>query len=345
MFYNCRHLAYFITYKPTARLLSQLYFTKAASKILEIRPDTLAQILAWANIHFGSNVLVSETCQGMVIGSILERIGEDGQIVQAYNGNCPVRIILDQFSFKEERKNKQICGFSFESIEEIKDELDGKCFAQSENKQHEFSAAESNEEKGNSNNISSNSDNSLSNELKECNQKLGNETINPSLAEDSVDKDSDMADQCDTLLTQDDESIPCNKRFTKEKRIEEEIRAKEYLKSKNLDALIVATKFHPLAILLELMEFIKPSSPIVVYCQYKEPLMECYRYLRDASLAINVNLTETWLRELQVLPNRTHPGITMSARSGYLLRALKIQGPDVKETYDCEPKQKILKHD
>ena len=338
-------MAYFITYKPTARLLSQLYFTKAASKILEIRPDTLAQILAWSNIHFGSNVLVSETCQGMVIGSILERIGEEGQIVQAYNGNCPVRMILDQFSFKEERKARQICGFSFESIEEIKDELDGKCFAQSEKEHLEFSAGESNAKKENSNIIISNSNNSLSNELNKCNDKFVNEIMNPSLAEDSVDKDNDMADESETLLSPDDESIPCNKRYTKEKRMEEEIRAKEYLKSKNLDALIIATKFHPLAILLELIEFIKPSSPIVVYCQYKEPLMECYRYLRDASLAINVNLTETWLRELQVLPNRTHPGITMSARSGYLLRALKIQIPDIKETHDCEPKKKFLKHD
>lgn len=35
-------------------------------------------------------------------------------------------------------------------------------------------------------------------------------------------------------------------------------------------SLIVASKFHPTPLLLSLLEFVAPSRPFVVYCQYKE---------------------------------------------------------------------------
>lgn len=40
-----------------------------------LRYDTLAQILTLANIHAGSKVLVFETCSGLVLGSVMERMG------------------------------------------------------------------------------------------------------------------------------------------------------------------------------------------------------------------------------------------------------------------------------
>lgn len=312
----CRHLAYFITCKPTARLLSQLYFTKAATKVLEMRPDTLAQMLTWANIKNGSNVLLAETCQGLVLGSILERLGDKGQIVQAYPGNFPVRIILDQFNFPEEKKSKQICGFSLESLEEIK--------LSQGNDVVEITDPIEGEEKMDGLVVKE--------EIDEVEMSDKGETVKSDFETlDNAKEDSSFNNQ---------ENVPCNKYYTKEKREGEEKRALVYLKQKNLDALIIATKHHPLSLMLELLEYIKPSSPIIIYCQYKEPLMECYKYLRDESLAINVNLTETWFRDMQVLPNRTHPVITMSARSGYILRALKTKKENSEVVGDSEPAAK-----
>lgn len=40
-----------------------------------LRYDTLAQMLTLANIHAGSKVLVFETCAGLVLGSVMERMG------------------------------------------------------------------------------------------------------------------------------------------------------------------------------------------------------------------------------------------------------------------------------
>lgn len=40
-----------------------------------LRPDIVAHILTLANIHAHSNVIVMETCQGLLVGALLERMG------------------------------------------------------------------------------------------------------------------------------------------------------------------------------------------------------------------------------------------------------------------------------
>ncbi len=40
-----------------------------------LRYDTLAQILTLGNIHAGSKIIVFETCAGLVLGSVMERMG------------------------------------------------------------------------------------------------------------------------------------------------------------------------------------------------------------------------------------------------------------------------------
>lgn len=64
--------------------------------------------------------------------------------------------------------------------------------------------------------------------------------------------------------------------------------------------------------------------------------------IKDAGTAINLNLSETWLRyhqvsdiettklssldncAVQVLPERTHPTVNMSGGGGYLLTGIRI---------------------
>lgn len=40
-----------------------------------IRMDTLAQILTYGNVHAFTNVAVVDTCSGLVVGAVLERLG------------------------------------------------------------------------------------------------------------------------------------------------------------------------------------------------------------------------------------------------------------------------------
>lgn len=93
---------------------------------------------------------------------------------------------------------------------------------------------------------------------------------------------------------------------------------------RNLDCLIVACKFNPTPIVLSLINYVAPSRPVVVYSQYKEPLMDCYVFLKKSCGILNLRVSETWLREYQVLPNRTHPEINMSSSGGYLLVGITV---------------------
>jgi hypothetical protein len=46
--------------------------------------------------------------------------------------------------------------------------------------------------------------------------------------------------------------------------------------------------------------------------------------LWDGEHAVQLVLCDNWLREYQVLPNRTHPLVNMSCSGGYLLSGIKV---------------------
>lgn len=46
--------------------------------------DTLAQILTYGNVHAFTNVAVVDTCSGLVVGAILERLGGIVQMVTKF---------------------------------------------------------------------------------------------------------------------------------------------------------------------------------------------------------------------------------------------------------------------
>ena len=43
--------------------------------ISDLRLDTLSQILTMSNVRAHSRMMVVESCQGMVVGALLERMG------------------------------------------------------------------------------------------------------------------------------------------------------------------------------------------------------------------------------------------------------------------------------
>uniref|UniRef100_A0A3Q4HS23 tRNA (adenine(58)-N(1))-methyltransferase non-catalytic subunit TRM6 n=1 Tax=Neolamprologus brichardi TaxID=32507 RepID=A0A3Q4HS23_NEOBR len=85
--------------KPSCRILAMMYHGREPGKICHLRYDTLAQMLTLANIHAGSKVLVFETCAGLVLGSIMERMGGYGSVIQMYPGGGPVRAGVENFGF------------------------------------------------------------------------------------------------------------------------------------------------------------------------------------------------------------------------------------------------------
>uniref|UniRef100_A0A8C9RBB6 tRNA (adenine(58)-N(1))-methyltransferase non-catalytic subunit TRM6 n=1 Tax=Scleropages formosus TaxID=113540 RepID=A0A8C9RBB6_SCLFO len=294
--------------KPSTRILALMYHGREPGKICHLRYDTLAQMLTLGNIHAGSKVIVFETCAGLVLGAVMERMGGYGSVIQMYPGGGPTRAATDSFGFPEHFhrtlhefplcKVKALLAGTLSPDEEGKDSVDGPAaehldttagqLASSANEQRKERDAEDSSPEG-----------------------MESSSVEPE------DRDKEERERRKENKAQE-------KKVKMEEKRKKLSAAAALLQGRNADGLVVASRFHPCPVLLTLLRFVAPSRPFVVYCQYREPLIECYSKLREQGGVINLRLSETWLRHYQVLPNRTHPVLLMSGGGGYILSGTTI---------------------
>lgn len=70
----------FSTLEPTVFNSCEYWFNKDPAKIRHIRIDTLGQMMSLANVQPGGRYLVVDDTAGMVIATMLERIGGTSSI-------------------------------------------------------------------------------------------------------------------------------------------------------------------------------------------------------------------------------------------------------------------------
>ncbi|NXP41132.1 TRM6 methyltransferase, partial [Leiothrix lutea] len=292
--------------KPSTRILSTMYYAREPGKINHLRYDTLAQMLTLGNVHAGTKMIVMETCAGLVLGAVMERMGGYGSIIQLYPGGGPVRAATSCFGFPK-AFFEHLHEFPLSKVQSL---LCGAWSAEPE--ETPLLGEESNglgEEK-----------------QQEAEEEAAAETAMESSPAEEPDTVEEVSEEVECKENKEKE----NKENVREKQMKQWERRKKLkeaaalLREKNADGLIVASKFHPTPLLLSLLEFVAPSRPFVVYCQYKEPLLDCYTRLRERGGVINLKLSESWLRNYQVLPDRSHPKLTMSGGGGYLLSGITV---------------------
>ncbi|KAI3364424.1 hypothetical protein L3Q82_011216 [Scortum barcoo] len=310
--------------KPSCRILAMMYHGREPGKICHLRYDTLAQMLTLANIHAGSKVLVFETCAGLVLGSVMERMGGYGSVIQMYPGGGPVRAGVESFGFP----------------------------AQFHDMLHEFPICHVNAL------LAGTLDTSAKDPSADSVQSnIAAEEQNQPEAEQQGSPEESMETSGDADGSHDQEKEEKEKRRearAQEKKVKLEEKRKKLaaaaalLEGRNADGLVIASRFHPCPVLMGLLKFLSPSRPFVVYSQYKEPLIECYTKLKEQGGTVSLRLTDTWLRHYQVLPNRTHPLLLMSGGGGYLLSGTTVATADRSKQAGSqqaeEPAPKRLKH-
>ncbi|GAA5998371.1 tRNA 1-methyladenosine methyltransferase subunit GCD10 [Rhodotorula paludigena] len=90
----------FTPLEPTVHELAQYHFEKQPSRTRELRPDTLANMLAMANVRPGSKLLVVEDLGGMIVAAAVERMGGEGRIMVINDADSPPDLhLLDSFNF------------------------------------------------------------------------------------------------------------------------------------------------------------------------------------------------------------------------------------------------------
>ncbi|XP_019947189.2 tRNA (adenine(58)-N(1))-methyltransferase non-catalytic subunit TRM6 [Paralichthys olivaceus] len=287
--------------KPSCRILAMMYHGREPGKICHLRYDSLAQMLTLANIHAGSKVLVFETCAGLVLGSVMERMGGYGSVIQMYPGGGPVRAGVESFGFPahfhDTLHDFPICHVNALLAGTLDTAAKDPC---ADEKQSNMAAEEQNQPEA---------EPQGSPEERSMETSAGDDT-----AEDQEKKEREKRK----------EAKDQEKRVKLEEKRKKLAAAASLLEGRNADGLIIASRFHPCPLLMSLLKFLSPSRPFVVYSQYKEPLIECYTKLREQGGTVSLRLTDTWLRHYQVLPNRTHPQLLMSGGGGYLLSGTTV---------------------
>ncbi|XP_047429757.1 tRNA (adenine(58)-N(1))-methyltransferase non-catalytic subunit TRM6 [Mugil cephalus] len=288
--------------RPSCRILAMMYNGREPGKICHLRYDTLAQMLTLANVHAGSKVLVFETCAGLVLGSVMERMGGYGSVIQMYPGGGPVRAGVESFGFPSH----------------FHDML------------HEFPICHVNPLLAGTLDATAKDSDA---DQKKLNVAAEEEQNQPGAEQQGSPEEDSMDTNAGDDAEQDQEKMEREKRKeakAQERKLKLEEKQKKLaatatlLEGRNADGLVIASRFHPCPVLLGLLKFLSPSRPFVVYSQYKEALIECYTKLKERGGTVNLKITDTWLRHYQVLPNRTHPVLMMSGGGGYLLSGTTV---------------------
>lgn len=331
-----KHVAVFQVLKPNSRTLHELYYGRGPTKICNLRLDSMSQILTHSNVRSGSRLMVVESCNGLLLGAMLERMAGCGALVHLYTGSAPSRQALtDGFHFHDDILSC-LHSFPLELVSRLRRPMSQCC-----------TVLDPSAELGCVNRDSVDAAvNDLPPESSSCDMecsKLGDECVTHSEPVDdcsitmnsaSNNESVDMTD-CKTVTSQcqSDVAHPWTRKrkyddIEREKRrahrLQQISEAQAIIEGADMDGLIVATKLYPTPIVCRLLCFVKPSRPVVVFSPYKEPLIDCYTKLRETGRVVLMSLSETWLRNYQILPNRTHPGINMSGSGGFLLTATVV---------------------
>lgn len=99
-----------------------------------------------------------------------------------------------------------------------------------------------------------------------------------------------------------------------------------FLNSNKFDGLIVVCREEPTKVVKILLPYLSLSRPFVIYSAYREMLVTMCAEFKMRKDVVYLRLTDSFMRCYQVLPNRTHPDVTMDDGGGYLLSGLFVEG-------------------
>jgi tRNA (adenine-N(1)-)-methyltransferase non-catalytic subunit len=269
----------FTPVRPTISTITEYFFNKNPDKIRNLRVDTLSQLLSLANVHANSKLLVIDDTQGLIVASVLERMGGYGQLVALHEGDNHNYDILRYMNYPKSVQNVlQTVPFAMLDPETP----DGK-------RVYLFALL-----------------------LIVC-MSL---TISTFL--DPFDILTD--EQYDNLEDDDHRRAYLRRKTAWGKKV----KSRQLLHEGDFDGLIISSALQPETVLKELMKYVCGSRPVVIYSFNKEVLLHAAYWMRRSNDFLNSELTESSLREYQVLPGRMHPNMNMSCGGGYLLSALRV---------------------
>lgn len=284
--------------KPTLLHINEMLYSR--DKIGGMRIDMLAQILTLSNVQSGSKCLVLDHNLGIMTAAVMSRIlplGTCIQLIPDLEYIQTTRRTLSMLNIGPEESRDSLLSISIRDLYKVKLRVDN---FETENDILKARRVEHVERLSRERNATSKGESDV----------------------ESMDLDSDNKIPNSESL----QSSLIKKDAQRELRNQERISATRILKSERLDSMIFFVQnTDPLPLLRLTLEFLPTSKQFVIYSDTIEPLIECHQFLKSSSMAVSLNISESWLRKYQVLPDRTRPEMNMSGYGGYLLSGTKAQ--------------------
>ncbi|XP_075986330.1 tRNA methyltransferase 6 non-catalytic subunit [Anticarsia gemmatalis] len=287
-----KYFEYFQVLKPNLRIISEVMYKLEPGKIQNLRIDTLSQIITLANVQSeGNHMLYDSGSNGLMAAALLSVIGSqtNGKLVHMHPGNMSQKQALLAMNLPEEQMNRCISVNVYSALRQF------------------YQGCDTN------NVVSEETESNSSEPNKKILKRISDDDIVESVAkkrkQDQDNEDNDAAEAVDADKQRENK---------KPKWHFDNIAASEIMQGK-MDSLVIVCKEDPLNIFNELVTFVKPGRPFVVYYSVAEPLQQLFVALKSKSNVAALKLTCNWLRNYQVLPERTHPEVTMNTSSGFLL--------------------------
>ena len=279
---------------PSIHEMCRVYMEKKPEKISHLRFDALAQLLYLGNVYSNTQVMIVESCMGLVTAGALERMCGFGRILKVAENNSHhfhCAKVLNQ----RHVPSKSVVHDGESMIYHVPFSLIAKL-----DNQTETAAATT----------------------------ADTPTTTSAESSSSATATADTAAVTTTTTTELDAEIEQKKMEKQRHREEMEQRITMLLKAKSDSLIIAGDGYDPESILVKLWPYLQLSGTFAIFCPYIQPLQQCYNMLRARKNGMNacmITLTETWTREQQVLPLRTHPVMRMHATSGFILAGTKLE--------------------
>ncbi|KAL7717160.1 tRNA (adenine(58)-N(1))-methyltransferase non-catalytic subunit TRM6 [Entamoeba marina] len=110
-----------------------------------------------------------------------------------------------------------------------------------------------------------------------------------------------------------------------------------------VDSLVVVSDVNPNITVPKLFPSLKKSGSFVVYSQYLDRLAKLFNSMWKSKAVVFTDIIEPFTRTIQVLPNRTHPNVTMDSNAGYILFGIKVGEIQSDEPIDSQPTKSLKK--
>mmetsp|Transcript_7766 Transcript_7766/g.25802 ORF Transcript_7766/g.25802 Transcript_7766/m.25802 type:complete len:450 (+) Transcript_7766:3-1352(+) len=275
-----KHAVVVTVLRPTAQRICEAYFAKMPKRIDHMRFDTLSIMLAAANVHAFSSPLVIENCSGLLVGAVAERMNGYGRVCAGQlSDSTVVQRDILNFFNFDARVRTSIVSAPVEALV--------KAAAVETTASTSPSAAAAAE----------------ASTAMEC------ENEPPAAAAAALGAEGEA------------EAAAAPKKSDHVLRRLDDAEIAACARSGFSSLILAAPQLEPIAALKSILPLLAPSSPFVVYCKWLPPLAEAaHALVRGHPIkALNIELHESWMREHQVLPSRTHPMMRMSGTGGYLL--------------------------